>query len=202
MNSRLRQLFGSGFLLLTVVCVPSVYGESGALIHLQTRITSLQQVLRDPKLAGKQRSFQRRKIERVIFMQLFDFQEMARRSLGRDASQYSDRLNEFTPLFIDFLEHLYMETLEENGDAIIRYINERVRGEQAQSDTRTQLRNGREYRVDYKLVQTSAGWRVYDVVVEDISLVENYRSQFERVLRRKSFDELLQDLREKKGTFN
>jgi phospholipid transport system substrate-binding protein len=64
------------------------------------------------------------------------------------------------------------------------------------------LKDGSEYRVDYKLYLSPAGWRVYDIIVEDISLVNNYRSQFDRVLNKKSFDALLQDLREKKKTFN
>jgi phospholipid transport system substrate-binding protein len=65
-----------------------------------------------------------------------------------------------------------------------------------------QLKDGSEYSVDYKLYLSPAGWRVYDVIVEGISLVNNYRSQFDRVLNKKSFDALLQDLRDKKETFN
>jgi len=68
--------------------------------------------------------------------------------------------------------------------------------------TGTRLRSGDRYNVDYKPYSSPAGWRVYDVVVEGISLVENYCSQFDWVLSRKSFDALLQDLRAKKDTFN
>ena len=56
--------------------------------------------------------------------------------------------------------------------------------------------------MDYKLYLSPVGWRAYDVIVEGISLVNNYRSQFDRVLNKKSFDALLQDLREKKERFN
>jgi phospholipid transport system substrate-binding protein len=64
------------------------------------------------------------------------------------------------------------------------------------------LKDGREYKVDYRLSLGPAGWRAYDVIVEGISLVGNYRAQFDRVLKKKSFDELLQDLRAKKGKLN
>ncbi len=69
-------------------------------------------------------------------------------------------------------------------------------------DTKTRLKDGSEYSVNYKLKFTPAGWRAYDVVVEGVSLVNNYRSQFDRFLSKKSFDELLQVLREKKSNFS
>ena len=95
-----------------------------------------------------------------------------------------------------------MGTLEKNGDAKIQYVREILDGENVQINTRVRLKDGNEYNVNYKFYSCSAGWRVYDLIVEGISLVNNYRSQFERVLNKKSFDALLQDLREKKETFN
>ena len=64
-------------------------------------------------------------------------------------------------------------------------------GENLQINTKTRLKDGSEYSVDYKLYLTPAGWRVYDVIIEGVSLVNNYRSQFDRVLNKKSFDALL-----------
>jgi phospholipid transport system substrate-binding protein len=178
------------------------YADSPALEQLRTTVASLQTVLLDSKLAGDERLRQRRKLERTILQQLFDFQEMSRRSLGANARKYSDRLPEFTPLFVDFLEHTYMKLLEDNGDAKIRYGKEIAHGGNlVEIETITRLRDGAEYRVDYKLYMTPEGWRAYDVVVEGISLVNNYRAQFDRVLSKKSFDELLQDLRDKKENF-
>jgi type I restriction enzyme, S subunit len=143
-----------------------------------------------------------RKLVRTVLQQLFDFQEMSQRSLGANARRYKDRLGEFTPLFVDFLEHTYMGTLEKNGDAKIQYVREIIDGENVQINTKTKLKDGSEYSVDYKLYLSPVGWRVYDVIVEGISLVNNYRSQFDRVLNKKSFDALLQGLREKKERFN
>ncbi len=189
-------------LLLVAFELESANSPSPALQQLKTHITSLQQVLTDPQLAGEEHLVQRRKLARLILQQLFDFKEMSRQALGANARRYSDRLEEFTPLFVDFLEHAYMGTLEENGDAKIDYVGEIVDSKQVKINTKTSLRSGDRYRVDYKLYFSNPGWRVYDVVVEGISLVENYRSQFDRVLSRKSFDDLLQDLRDKKNAFN
>lgn len=179
----------------------SLYADSAAFSYLRAHVESLQQVLVDPALLGDAHRTQRRNLARVILQQLFDFDEMARRSLGNNAPKYEARMNEFTPLFVDFLEHVYMGTLEENGDAKIRYVREETRGDIIEVDTKTRLRNGSEYSVDYRLLKGPSGWRVYDVTVEGFSLVDNYRAQFDRVLRRKTFDELLQDLCDKKRKF-
>jgi len=196
-----KGLFLSIF-LLAMGFSPPLGAEPVALEHLKTSLASLQQVLTDPKLAGDEHLSQRRKLVRAVLQQLFDFQEMSRRSLGANARRYKDRLGEFTPLFVDFLEHSYMGVLEKNGDAKIQYLKEILDGENLQVSTKTRLKDGSEYSVDYKLYLSQTGWRVYDVIVENVSLVNNYRSQFDRALKKKSFDALLQDLREKREAFN
>jgi phospholipid transport system substrate-binding protein len=202
MKKRSVDVLRLSLFLLAMAFSRPLYADSPALEYLKTSLASLQQVLTDPKLAGDQHSFQRRKLVRAVLQQLFDFQEMSQRSLGANARRYKDRLGEFTPLFVDFLEHSYMGTLEKNGDAKIQYVREILDGENIRINTRVRLKDGNEYSVDYKFYSSPAGWRVYDLIVEGISLVNNYRSQFERVLNKKSFDALLQDLREKKETFN
>ena len=196
-----KGLFLSIF-LLAMGFSPPLGAEPVALEHLKTSLASLHQVLTDPKLAGDEHLSQRRKLVRAVLQQLFDFQEMSRRSLGANARRYKDRLGEFTPLFVDFLEHSYMGVLEKNGDAKIQYLKEILDGENLQVSTKTRLKDGSEYSVDYKLYLSQTGWRVYDVIVENVSLVNNYRSQFDRALKKKSFDALLQDLREKREAFN
>ena len=194
-------------LCLSITLLAAVFpslsrADSPTLDQLRTSLASVQQVLTDPQLAGAKQLQQRRKLVRVVLQQIFDFDEMARRSLGANARRYKDRLGEFTPLFVEFLEHNYMATLEANGDAKIQYTREITNGESVQITTRTKLKDGSEYRVDYKLHFNQTGWRVYDVVVEGVSLVNNYRSQFDRILNKTSFDDLLKDLREKKDKFN
>src|ERR1044071_3736583 len=194
-------------LLLTIFFVStgltrSGYAESPALSSLKTHIAALQQILADPQIADRKALPQRRKLARVVLQQLFDFEEMSRRSLGSHARRYSDRLAEFTPLFVDFLEHAYMGKLEENGDAKVQYVRELVDNDSVQIDTKTKLRDGNEYSINYKLYSTPMGWRAYDIVVEGISLVNNYRAQFDRFLSKRSLDELLQEIRDKKNRFS
>jgi phospholipid transport system substrate-binding protein len=180
----------------------TAYAESQALKDLKIHIASVQQVLTDRKLADPQHRLERRRLAVTVLHQVLDFREMSRRSLGANARKYSDRLEEFTPLFVSLLEQAYMATLEKNGDARIEYLKETVDGDIAQVETRTTLKDGSDYSVNYKLKSGPSGWRVYDVVVEGVSLVNNYRAQFDRFLSKKSFDELLQTLREKKSNLS
>jgi phospholipid transport system substrate-binding protein len=189
-------------LSLATFVAQAVYADSQALRDLKIHIASVQQVLVDPKLADPQKRPQRRHLAVTILHQLFDFQEMSRRALGANARRYSDRLTEFTPLFIALLEQAYIGKLEENGNAKIQYLKEIVDDQDAEVETKTQLKDGSEYSVTYKLKFSPTGWRAYDVVVEGVSLVNNYRSQFDRFLSKKSFDELLQVLREKKSNLS
>ena len=189
-------------LSLATFVAQAVYADSQALKDLKIHIASVQQVLVDPKLTDPQKRPQRKRLALTILHQLFDFQEMSRRALGANARRYSDRLTEFTPLFIALLEQAYMGKLEENGNAKIQYLKEIVDGQDIEVDTKTHLKDGSEYSVNYKLTFTPAGWRAYDVVVEGVSLVNNYLSQFDRFLSKKSFDERLQVLREKKSNFS
>jgi phospholipid transport system substrate-binding protein len=202
MTSKFSKVIALFFVLVLTPASHPLHADSSALAQLKSHLASLQQVLNDPKLAGTEHQLQRRKLARVILLQLCDFEEMSRRSLGTNARKYKNRLTEFTPLFVDFLEHAYMGTLEENGDAIIEYTKEIVNGDYSEIETKTTLRSGERYSVGYKLYLSQAEWRVYDISVESISLVNNYRSQFDRILSRESFDALLQELREKKEAFN
>lgn len=189
--------------LLLIMPQQRVFAGTLPLDQLKSSLASVQEVLADSKFAGARHFHQRRMLVRVVLQQLFDFDEMSRRSLGANARRYKERLPEFTPLFVEFLEHNYMGILEANGgDAKIQYIREVKDGDYVLVNTKTQLKDGSEYRVDYRLHSGQGHWRVYDVAVEGISLVNNYRSQFDRILNKHSFDDLLHTLREKRDRFN
>ena len=95
-------------LSLATFVAQTVYADSQALRDLKIHIASVQQVLVDPKLAAPQKRPQRRRLALTVVNQLFDFQEMSRRALGANTRRYSDRLAEFTPLFVALLEQAYM----------------------------------------------------------------------------------------------
>ena len=197
MNKKSRCWFWLIVVWFGILMGQRAYAESPALRGLKVHIANVQQVLTDPKLADPQHRRERRDLAVAALHKVFDFREMSRRSLGANARRYGDRLEEFTPLFVSLLEHVYLAKLEENGNARIEYIKEVVEGDIAQVETNTRLKNGTEYSVTYKLNSGPSGWRVYDVIIEGVSIVNNYRAQFDRFLSQKSFDELLRTLRQK-----
>jgi phospholipid transport system substrate-binding protein len=129
---------------------------------------------------------------------LFDFEEMARRTLAR---HWSDRTpserEEFVALFRDLLERSYLSRLENYSGERIIYLGETVDGEFA--TVRSKIVTGRtsEIAMSYRLHQVSSRWAIYDVLIEGVSFVGNYRSQFNRIISKTSYGDLVKKLRHK-----
>ena len=135
---------------------------------------------------------------RQIVYPLFDFNEMAMRSLGANWRRLnSQQRKEFVSTFTALLEKTYADQIFlYNGQQVI-FTGESIDGDYAQVDSQIIDKNGQTYSVVYRLHKVDGQWKVYDVVVENISLVNNYRSQFNRVLARSSFEDLLKIMKEK-----
>ncbi len=130
----------------------------------------------------------------------FDWESMARRSLGRHwRGKTEAQLNEFTKLFSKLLENTYMDKIEGYSGEEVLYENERRDDEYARVFVKIKTRTDREIAVEYrtKLRDKDKQWLVYDIVIEGVSLVKNYRSQFESLLARGSFDEMLKKIENK-----
>jgi phospholipid transport system substrate-binding protein len=155
-------------------------------------------IIGDPALkpAAKQQE-RREKLRQVIFPR-FDFTEMAKRSLGPHWNRISpQQQQEFVKVFTGLLENAYAEQIEASEGEKVRYTREQIDGDSAQVFTKVITPKGEEIAINYKLHDVGGDWRVYDVVVENISLVNNYRSQFNRVLANASFDELMRKMQQK-----
>jgi phospholipid transport system substrate-binding protein len=140
---------------------------------------------------------ERRQMIREVLLPRFDFAEMAKRSLGAHWKNQTGRQEEFVAVFSEFVESSYMNTLESYKGEKVVYLRERVEQNLAQVDTQLVPASGEPFSVSYKLHLVGGEWKVYDVVIENISLVNNFRSQFSRILATSSFDELLRKLRAK-----
>jgi phospholipid transport system substrate-binding protein len=127
----------------------------------------------------------------------FDWNEMARQTLGKHWPSAPAKQDEFIAAFTEFVGNAYVGQIGSYKDEKIIYLGERRESNRAQVDTKVVPTKGDPLSVSYKLHQVSGDWKIYDVVIEDISLVHNYRSQFNRVLAKSSLDELLRQLREK-----
>ena len=155
-------------------------------------------VLKDPKLKSPEQK--RERVERLkeIINPIFDYDEMARRSLGAHWRRRSPaEQEEFVVLFRGFLEKVYSDKIDFYDGQKVMFVRETIDQEFAQVDSTMINSKGEENSVVYRLKRTAGKWKVYDAVVENISIVNNYRSQFDRVISKSSYEELKRLLREK-----
>ncbi len=176
-------------------------GNSGgpATEAVKSTITKVIRLLEDEELKGPGKvEERRRRLERVV-ADRFSYAEMAKRSLGAHWRGLTDpEREEFVALFQRLLVKTYARTIEGYAGEQVRYLGERVAGDFAEVRTRI-VSDKVETPVDYRLLRMRGDWRVYDVVVDGVSLVNNYRGQFARILRSSSYTELVEQLRKKVG---
>jgi len=190
-------------LTIAAACVAAVAAPVGAVIgpaaeQLKGAIDRVLKVLEDPNYKGAGRQVQRRVAVRKIADDIFDFPEVARRSLGRHWQALSEKQREeFTGLFSDLLERSYISKIELYGGEKITYLAERVDGDVATVPTRFLSKSGAEIPVDYRMLKRGDKWLVYDVNIEGVSLVSNYRTQFNKIIQTSSYNDLVQKLRNK-----
>jgi phospholipid transport system substrate-binding protein len=161
--------------------------------QLQGTIQQVLSVVQDPV----HNEAQRKEMLRETLMPVFDWVEMARQALGKNWSAAAGRENEFISAFAEFLGNSYVGTIGSYKDEKILFVKESIEKDRAQVNTRIVPTRGDPTSVNYSLHRVRGQWKIYDVVVEDISLVVNFRSQFSRILAKGSFDDLLRQLRER-----
>ena len=155
-------------------------------------------ILQDPSLKPESKQKERREqLRRVIFAR-FDFAEMARRSLGAEwRRRTAAEQQEFIKIFTDLLQDTYIGTIESyNGDKV-GYNRELQDQENAEVQTTLTTKGDTSYSINYRLRLAGNDWKVYDVVIENISIVNNYRSQFHRLITKSSYEELVRNMKEK-----
>jgi phospholipid transport system substrate-binding protein len=186
----------AGFLFLTLTSVDANAGLPTD--QIKSTVDKAVMVLKDPGLKPAAKLKERRDQLRQILFSRFDFTEMAKRSLGANWRRRTPQeQEEFVRLFTELLERAYAEIIESYTDEKIVYTYERVDGSYADVASKIQTSRGEEYSINYKVHLISNEWKVYDVVAENISLVNNYRSQFNRVISNSSYEELVRRLRDK-----
>ena len=153
--------------------------------------------LSDPALKTPVQKIHRRQLIKAAIDQRFDYEEMARRSLGPAWRQLSPaQHHEFVHLFGELLEASYADKIEKYSGETVTYLSEHLDDDYAEVRT-VLLRKNDRIPMDYRLLKNSEDWRVYDVVIEGVSLVSNYRSQFTRIVQEQSYGELVRRLRNK-----
>src|SRR6266568_2550155 len=166
--------------------------------QLKGAIDRVVSTLDSPAMKGEGKADERRAAVRQIANEIFDFGEIARRSLGRYWQPLSDaQRTEFVGLFGDLLERSYISKIELYGGEKIIYSGERMDGDLAIVSTKIITKNGTEVPIDYRLFRRGDRWMVYDVNIEGISLVSNYRTQFNKIIQSNGYNTLVDRMKAK-----
>jgi phospholipid transport system substrate-binding protein len=166
--------------------------------QLKQRVDQVIKVVDDPALKGK--SAERRAAIRKIAEDIFDYPDAARRALGPhwNARTPQER-DEFVQLFADLLDRAYISKIDLYQGEKVRYGAETLDGNQATVKTRITTRQGSDIPIDYRMHMKDGRWLVYDVIIEGVSLVSNYRNQFNKVVQTESYQALVDRLKSREA---
>lgn len=189
-------------LFLAALSVTVAFGASGQHTESPTEavrstLTEVFRILEDEKLKDPAKRIPRRHMLEEVIASHFDYTEMSKRALAANWTPLTAvERTEFVELFKSFLSDRYAEKIEGYSGEQVHYLSERIEGNYA--EVRTELRSSKvEIPMDYRLHMRDGTWHAYDIIVDGVSLVKNYRSQFDKIIRSDSYQELVRRLRER-----
>ena len=188
--------FLAGALVALAVAAPASAGPPTDQVRQYT--DQVQKILEDPAL----RSADKRAAVRKVAVEVFDVNETARRALGPHwQTRTPSERNEFVLLFADLLERTYISKIDLYRGERLRYTSENVDGEFATVRAKVITNKGVEVPVEARMLKRAEHWLIYDIAIENVSLISNYRTQFDRIIRTASFGELVRRLKENRDQF-
>jgi phospholipid transport system substrate-binding protein len=194
-----RKLIGLNIILLAVLLIlPLQVHADGAKATIEGQINKMLAKMQTPEFKALQKDAKLTEISKII-NDVFDYQELSRRTLGREWKKFKpDQQKEFVSLFEELLQGIY-------ADRILAYTSEKI-----EFGKETELKKGRvevesyiitlnnkKVPLFYRMSNKTGQWRVYDIVIEGVSMIKNYRGQFRQILSKKKPEDLLQTLRKK-----
>lgn len=183
--------------LAVLLAAPSAWAGP-ATDQVKAAVERVLKVVRDPELQKPANAEKRRAQIREAAQTILDFEELSKRALGRHwAARTPAERTRFTELFTDLLEHNYVSKIEAYSGEKILYLPEQVEGDTVTVRSRLVTQKGAEVPLDYRMQKGGDRWRAYDVLVEGVSLVANYRTQFNSIINRSSYAGLVKRLEEK-----
>lgn len=197
MNTTIRVGIGIVAVMVSYVWVqPAAAGQ--ATDQLKGTIDEVVRILTDKEMKKPERTDERRRILEKVIGDRFSYDEMSRRALAAQWNKLNDgQRKEFVTLFQRHLANAYTGKIEGYRGEQIQFMNERLE-DNTYAEVRSKIVTEKtEIPLDYRLINKSGEWRVYDVIVDGVSLVNNYRGQFTRIIRSSSYDDLVEKLRKK-----
>ncbi|HTG82759.1 MAG TPA: ABC transporter substrate-binding protein [Geobacteraceae bacterium] len=185
-------------LLWSIILSAPATARASVTDEVKRTVDEVVRIVSDKELKKPQNEKKRRQELKAAVGRIFNYGEMAKRSLGRYWKERSPaERKEFVSLFEILLENSYAGKIESYNQEKIVYLSENVEGEYAEVKSKVVTPKRDEYALDYRLLSAGGRWMVYDVVIEGVSLVSNYRSQFNRIIAGQGYNELVKKLRTK-----
>jgi len=183
---------------LLVVWEPTESLAGLATDQVKGTVDQVLKILTDPTLKGETKVQERRAKIRQVVLQRFGFTEMSKRSLGRYWSERTpEERTEFVRLFTDLLERAYIDRVDGYTGEQVVYLGESIDGDYSEVRSKIVTKRNQEIPILYRLQKNNANWEVYDVIVEGVSLVNNYRTQFSKIIRTSSYQGLVKKMQVK-----
>jgi len=179
----------AGIFLATHAC-------AGVTNEVKKTVDEVVKIVSDKEL--KKNDKKRRQLLKKTISVIFDYNEMAKRSMGKHWNQRSAaEKKQFTELFASLLENSYATKIESYNNEKIVYLKETMEGDYAELKSKVITAKRDEFTLDYRLLNENGSWMVYDVVIEGVSLVSNYRTQFNKIITTNGYPELVKKLQTK-----
>jgi phospholipid transport system substrate-binding protein len=189
-----------GLILILLLTVPFSAHAGPPLDTVKGHIDKVLDVLRDSSLKGESGKGAKKAKIRSITEKMFDYTELSRRTLGQNWKKFNnEQQKEFTDLYKSIREDAYADKIMTYTDEKVVFNKENVLSEKTYEIQTTIVTKKADIPIFYRVIQKDGEWRVYDVVIEGVSLVNNYRTQFREILASKPPDGLLDVLRKKVG---
>jgi phospholipid transport system substrate-binding protein len=194
----MRRLVTAGLIAALALAAGSAAQAGVPTDQLKVTIDRVLATIQDPALKQPGKADERRQKIRAIANEVFDWQEMGKRALARHWEGRSPQeREEFSKLFADLLERSYVGKIEGYSGEKILYEKETIEGDRAEVRTKLVTKAGTSIPIDYQMQKAGDRWRVYDVKIENVGLVANYRSQFNRIIQQSGYADLVQRLKTK-----
>ena len=185
-------------LLIFFFAAPSIVLADTPLQTVEKRVNEVLAVLAGGSKDDKSILEKKKDQIRAISNEMFDYVELSKRTLGRNWNKLTvEQRKEFVPLYRDLLESVYMDRILAYKDEKVEFSNEKLFSDnKAEVQTKVLASTG-DIPIFYRMIRKDDKWKVYDVIIEGVSLIKNYRSQFNDILNKQTPEELLNTLKEK-----
>ena len=196
MNSKITLIIIMAFCFF--ITAPEIAKASVVTDEVKSTVDQVVKIVSDKELKKPQNQQKRRSALKKAIGRIFDYREMAKRSMGvKWRSITPAQQNDFVGLFSTLLENSYADKIESYHEEKIVYDRESVEGKYAEVNSRIITLKRDEYGLDYRLLKEGNKWIIYDVVIEGVSLVSNYRTQFIKIINEQGYEELVKKMKTK-----